>query len=569
MTKKSLKPEPVIVQEHPEDAPAGWVSVQDELASDSGLSMLLVEGHQPPAVLVSNNNSICRAFQTSPEHASLCDPYCGEAHQRAMSAGSVTQYKCHAGLECFTLPVQIGKKRKLAVIGGRAFVTSADYRSIVERLRAGDLSALLEKNPFQNVIFSDQPKLERLSERLQKAVVDYNRDPSAPLGKPREKSASEHIAAIPSQMTSVPAKASTPPAKSVMEMQQEIDRLRDELEYRSRFAESLRHFLERISSTDPQNTYTAILTNSKELLLAERASLFALDETTNELVAKAAIGLSIEMSEIGRIRSGEGVIGEVLETGKPFVVEDVKKAGVKPAPAARKYKTNSFISYPVAIAGRTIGVLNVTDKLNRGKYDDVDLSLLEIIGPQMALALERAEWQERAEAFQLMSITDPLTGLLNRRYLQERLSEELNRSRRYEYAMSFLMIDVDDFKNYNDTNGHQAGDLALQITAHCLKAALRSADVACRYGGEEFAILLPQTPINEAAAIAERMRQRVANTVYPHGKTQPLGRVTISIGVSTFRTHVDTVERVIAAADRALYSAKNKGKDRIEFYEDG
>jgi diguanylate cyclase (GGDEF)-like protein len=266
------------------------------------------------------------------------------------------------------------------------------------------------------------------------------------------------------------------------------------------------------------------------------------------------------------VRVGEGVSGEVIDTGKAVVVTDLRTAGRKAAPAERRYKTNSFISYPIAISGRKVGVLNVTDKSGGGTYDEVDLSLLEIIGPQVALALERAEWQERATEFQLMSITDSLTALPNRRYLEERLAEELNRSKRYDYSMSFLMIDIDDFKAYNDKNGHQAGDLALQITAHCLKGALRSADVASRYGGEEFCILLPQTAMAEAAVIADRIRQRVATTHFPHGKTQPLGRVTISVGVSTFTKNVDTPENIIAAADRALYQAKSLGKDRIEFY---
>jgi diguanylate cyclase (GGDEF)-like protein len=218
--------------------------------------------------------------------------------------------------------------------------------------------------------------------------------------------------------------------------------------------------------------------------------------------------------------------------------------------------------------GRKIGVLNVTDKVDGEKFDDVDLNLLEIVGPQIAVALERAEWQERATQFQLMSITDPLTGLLNRRYLEERLTEELNRSQRYDYSMSCLMIDIDDFKTYNDLNGHQAGDVALKITAHALKATLRSADVACRYGGEEFCILLPQTALSEAGVIAERMRQRVTETDYPYGKSQPLGTVSVSIGISTLAKHIDTAESVIAAADRALYSAKHLGKNRIEFYVD-
>jgi diguanylate cyclase (GGDEF)-like protein len=184
------------------------------------------------------------------------------------------------------------------------------------------------------------------------------------------------------------------------------------------------------------------------------------------------------------------------------------------------------------------------------------------------VALERAELQERATQFQLISITDPLTGLLNRRYLEERLTEELNRSKRNNHPVSCLMIDIDDFKKYNDLNGHQAGDVALKITAHCLKAALRSADIACRYGGEEFCILLPQTTVSEAGVIAERMRQRVAETEYPHGKSQPMGSMSISIGISTFARHIDTAESVIEAADRALYSAKSHGKNRIEFYVD-
>src|SRR5258707_6934230 len=94
-----------------------------------------------------------------------------------------------------------------------------------------------------------------------------------------------------------------------------------------------------------------------------------------------------------------------------------------------------------------------------------------------------------------MSITDPLTGLHNRRYLEARLTEELSRSKRYNYPLSFMMIDIDDFKLYNDRNGHQAGDRALEITAQCLRAALRKVDVASRYGGEEFLILVPQTTL--------------------------------------------------------------------------
>jgi diguanylate cyclase (GGDEF)-like protein len=553
-------------QEHREDAPPSWPEIQDSLAESSALALLLVDGHQPPAVVVSNNNSICHTFQSSPEHAGLCDPFCGTAHARAVKAGDVVEYKCHAGLSCFAKPVELGGKKNLAVIGGRAFVKSSDYQQLMERFRTGDLQELASENVFANILFSDPQRLGELAERVDRAVQRLKTSSSNGSGlrlvastEPGKSSAK----ALPEPVQPIAKKETT---NERQDLEREVQRLRSELEYRSRFADSLQHFLERISCADPVKTYNSIITSSKELLQSERASLMVLDETTNALILKAASGLSAAPETVSPVRVGEGVSGEVIDTGKAVMVTDLRMAGRKPAPAERHYKTNSFISYPITIGGRKVGVLNVTDKSGGGTYDEIDLSLLEIIGPQVALALERAEWQERATEFQLMSITDSLTALPNRRYLEERLAEELNRSKRYDYPMSFLMIDIDDFKAYNDKNGHQAGDLALQITAHCLKGALRVVDVASRYGGEEFCILLPQTAMSEAGVIADRIRDRVSNTHFPHGKSQPLGRVTISVGVSTFTKNVDTPENIIAAADRALYQAKRMGKDRVEFY---
>lgn len=556
-------------QEHRDDAPPAWPEVQDRLAESCGLALLLVDGPQPPAVAVSNNNSICHAFQTSPDHATLCDPYCGAAHARAVKAGATVAYECHAGLQCFTKPVEIGgsSKRKLAVIGGRAFVKSSDYQRLMERFRTGDLQNLAtSEEVFANILFAEPQRLVELAERVDKTARRFHA-----AGSNGSSIAEPPAQPVNGEATTALAKKQPEPAPKqapAPDLELELQRLRKELEYRARFADSLQHFLERISGPDPSHTYNSIVANSKELLQSERASLLMLNEESNHLVLKAASGLATDPALVGPIRVGEGVSGEVMNTGKPLVVRDLRSSGRRPAPPERSYKTDSFISYPIIIGGRKVGVLNVTDKTGGRPFDEIDLSLLEIIGPQMAVALERAEWQERATEFQLMSITDSLTSMPNRRYLEERLAEELNRSKRYDYAMSFLMIDIDDFKAYNDNNGHQAGDLALQITAHCLKSALRSADVASRYGGEEFCILLPQTAMAEAGTIADRIRNRVNTTHYPHGKSQPLGHVTISIGVSTFSTIVNTPETIIAAADRALYQAKSLGKDRVEFYVD-
>jgi diguanylate cyclase (GGDEF)-like protein len=548
-------------QEYREDAPTGWPELQDGLANSFGLSILLVSGPQPPALVVSNNNSICAAFQSSAVHGKRCDPFCGDAHRKATQANSTIEYKCHAGLMCFAQPVQI-ENRRLAVIGGRAFVNGSDYQQLVDRYRSGELKELESESFFSNAIFAERHRLRELAARVEKGAGRFEPESPEPVNS------LVHASGASAPKSDAIARIDSPPPVAERSLELEIERLRGELEHRSRFSDTLQRFLQRISSEDPARTYYSIISNSRELLDSERASLMVFDESSNELVLKAAIGMIVDPGSVGHMRVGEGVSGSVIESGKALLIDNVESSAITPAPKERRYKTKSFISFPITIGGRKIGVLNITDKVGSHSYDEVDLSLLEIIGPQVALALEKAEWQERATAFQLMSITDPLTGLPNRRYLEERLTEEVNRSKRYEHPMCFLMIDIDDFKAYNDNNGHQAGDLALQITAHCLKGALRSADVASRYGGEEFCILLPQTPASEAAVIADRIRQRVASTHFPHGKTQPQGHVTISVGVSSFSAIVNSAETVIAAADRALYRAKSLGKDRIEFYQE-
>ncbi|HYG12315.1 MAG TPA: sensor domain-containing diguanylate cyclase, partial [Pyrinomonadaceae bacterium] len=346
----------------------------------------------------------------------------------------------------------------------------------------------------------------------------------------------------------------------------EVLRLREELERSLRASYHLQAFTQQINEVEPAEAYAAILRHSTELLRSERGSLLLFDEAANELEVKAAVGPRADVALDERVRLSESVSGAVLLDGRPRVVRDLTATELHRAPAERKYKTNSFISYPIITGGRKVGVINMTDKAGGEPYDELDLHLLESMAPQMALALDRAGWHQKATQFQLLSITDPLTGLLNRRYLEERLAEEFERSKRHRFPMSFLMIDIDNFKEYNDRHGHQAGDLALEITAQCLKSALRSADVASRYGGEEFSILLPQTSAAEALVIAERIRSRVEKFSYPHGSSQPGGAITVSIGISAFGPKLETPSSIIGAADHALYVAKSRGKNCVVSY---
>jgi diguanylate cyclase (GGDEF)-like protein len=547
MTKKKPARLAPIEQETPERAPSGWREVQDSVAGSAGISLLLVEGHQPPSLVISNNNSICKTLQSSPDHVRLCDAYCGIAHSRALGEGEVIHYRCHAGLQCFALPVKIDD-RNLAVIGGRAFSTGADYRGFVERVRTGDLRDLETDDLFRNVIFADEADIDHAALRVNRAAAEFSESAETAETAPRD------AGAIAGE--TAPANVEEPHIPSPPHVGAAP---------RGLFADSVRRFAEQIDAAEPSQIYESILAQSAELLNAERSSLWLLDETASELVIKAARGIPTRASEIERVRVGEGIAGSVMRAGQPLM-STIDALGRASLPE-RKYKTPSFISYPIAIGPRKIGVLNVADKRGGGLYNEDDLALIDLVAPQIALALERAIWQHRANQFQLMSITDPLTGLHNRRYLEARLSEELNRSKRYDTPMSFMMIDIDDFKFYNDRNGHQAGDRALEITAQCLRSTLRKADVAARYGGEEFSILLPQATLDEAGMIADRLRRTIMNTRFPQGETQPLGSVTVSIGLSSLSPSLDSVEAVIRAADRALYHAKSHGKNRAYAYQ--
>jgi diguanylate cyclase (GGDEF)-like protein len=341
--------------------------------------------------------------------------------------------------------------------------------------------------------------------------------------------------------------------------QLEILRLRREVSNREWLNRAISRFNESLKRIDADDFWTHVTQVSAELVQSERASLLLRDEQTEGLTAKATVGSRINLFVEPNI--GERVSNLVLEDGNPVVVEDITRIGVKAAPASWRYKTQSFLSYPIVIGERRIGVMNFTDKATGDAFDERDLELLQAIAPQIAVALDRTVLKDRAGEFEQLSVTDPLTGLLNRRYLEKRLIEEIQRSKRHRFPMSLMMLDVDQFKSYNDMFGHPAGDTALKIVASILQDILRGDDVAARYGGEEFAILLPQTTSTEAAAIAERLRQRIEHTEFPKRK------VTVSIGIASCSNEIDTPDDLIGAADHALYEAKNHGRNNVRIYD--
>jgi diguanylate cyclase (GGDEF)-like protein len=341
----------------------------------------------------------------------------------------------------------------------------------------------------------------------------------------------------------------------------EILRLREELKRRSGLTEAMEKFNASLKNLDREDFWANLTSLSAELMHAERSSLLIFDEKSNSLTVRAAIGASAERITNKSEHIGERVARLVLQSGKPVVVNDVSKIGLPAAPSDWKYKTNSFISYPFTIDSRRVGILNVTDKADGAPYDEADLEILNAIAPQVAVLIDRAALKSRAGEYEQLSVTDVLTGLVNRRYLEERLTEEIKRSNRYGYPMSFMMVDVDHFKSYNDQFGHAEGDKALKLVAQGFRETLRSADIAARYGGEEFSILLPQTSTSEAETIAERVREHIEATKFPNR------RITISIGIANCCLELNSTRELIVAADTALYEAKRKGRNRVQIYE--
>jgi diguanylate cyclase (GGDEF)-like protein len=161
-----------------------------------------------------------------------------------------------------------------------------------------------------------------------------------------------------------------------------------------------------------------------------------------------------------------------------------------------------------------------------------------------------------------LSIRDPLTGLFNRRYLEEVFTLEINRATRKHFPIGVIMADIDHFKRLNDTYGHAAGDAVLSEVGQCLQSHVRASDVACRYGGEEFLILLPEASLATAKMRAEQMREAIRRAQVHYAGT-PLESVTASLGVAIFPDHGSTIDEIVHAADAAMYSAKRQGRDRV------
>jgi two-component system, cell cycle response regulator len=351
--------------------------------------------------------------------------------------------------------------------------------------------------------------------------------------------------------------------------EEELHRAREEAQHRRAMVDILHEVTGGLSSEEiyhilARRVARALNTSHCSVVLARAGDTYGTVATAYE--HPSVLNHRIYLSKYPEIR-------RALSTGQPVLVEDLAtdplyaEERVRWSTEGIHVRIRSVIALPFAIDDGREGVFFLRrtgdePPLNRADVEFADTVIRAAVG-----AIQRAQVIESTRAdnarLEELARTDPLTGLVNRRVLVERLQAEVERARRYEGAITLLMIDLDHFKRINDQHGHLVGDEVLRAVAVLLTSAVRSVDVVSRYGGEEFVVVLPETPPMGATSFAERIREKLEQHGFVGGGGGVLG-VTASIGLASFPgPRIETVEDLLARADEALYRAKADGRNRV------
>ncbi len=315
------------------------------------------------------------------------------------------------------------------------------------------------------------------------------------------------------------------------------------------------------SILEPRKVIELVMERIRHLIPSEAWSLLMVDEEKHELVFEAALGAKGRDVAAFRLKIGEGVAGWVAQCGKPAIVNDAAR---DPRFTARvdsrtQFETRSILCAPLVSRGRTIGVLEILNKLG-GRFTHADLALVLTLVEPCAIAIENAILFQRTEQ---LTITDDLTRLFNSRYLNLYLEREIKRCKRHGIPLSVIFLDLDGFKNVNDQFGHLAGSGTLTEVGGILAQGVRESDIIARYGGDEFVVVLPETPASGALVIAERLRRAIEE--HPFLEAQGISaRISASFGIATYPEHALSPEGLIQKADQAMYRVKERQKNAIE-----
>jgi len=287
----------------------------------------------------------------------------------------------------------------------------------------------------------------------------------------------------------------------------------------------------------------------QEAFQVSHVSVLVKDE--EELVLRASHGKLTRLVPLsGRFPVASGAWGQALESGKTVTENDTRSI-----PGALHVETASRVCIPLISFGQTLGVLVLSSDRVQA-FNAGDVQPLESVADICATAIQNSHYVDRVKQ---LAYLDGLTGIFNRRFFELRIAEEIERARRFGAGLGVIMIDIDQFKRLNDEFGHLLGDEVLRQVSSILHRQLRRIDVVCRYGGEEFAILLPETSCQYSLNVAEKLRRMVEAWQFP-GVPRP---VTISAGTANYPEHGTTRDELVSAADAGLYAAKQTGRNRV------
>ncbi|MCJ7616030.1 MAG: sensor domain-containing diguanylate cyclase [Desulfobacterales bacterium] len=302
------------------------------------------------------------------------------------------------------------------------------------------------------------------------------------------------------------------------------------------------------------------------LVHASFASLYILDETNNILHLHKhnhpfLINKIVSLNQtptplmVMAVRSKELILVPDIDTHKKPIIRKSQRV------FAENYRTRNCAVVPLICQDRVVGVLNLADKMDSNNFDSGDIALIELFSQLVGASIGNIKLFEK---IQRQATTDGLTGLVNHKTFYEILEKELWRSRRYGGRISLIMVDIDNLKSINDTYGHRAGDKAIRKISKIIKECIRQIDTAARYGGDEFAVILLNTSLDDAIIVAQRMVDAVASSQATWQKEQ----IALSISVGLGQYDPDTTpEDITSRSDQALYMAKQAGKNTVRIFE--
>jgi len=320
------------------------------------------------------------------------------------------------------------------------------------------------------------------------------------------------------------------------------------------------------SSLDLDSILQTIMEKMAEYFRPDTWSLLMVDESKSELYFAIAVGTASEALKNVRLKVGEGIAGHVAKYGEKLIVPDVRADGrfAKRIDDVTQWETESIICVPLKSRLRVLGVIQLVN-VDMQHFGDQESFFLQSLCDYAAIAIENAR---AVEKIQELTITDDCTGLYNARHLYKTLETEVYRSSRFGYEFSVVFIDLDHFKQVNDTHGHLIGSKLLAEIGYLIKAQLRLIDFAFRYGGDEFVVLLPQTGKDSAAVVARRLRDSLRASSFCKEEGLNLN-VRASMGLASYPHDAKTPHDIIRQADEMMYMVKNSTRDNIGIAQQG